>query len=45
VAVVLGIAEDTVKAHVKTILAKLNVDDRTAAVTVALRRGIISLPR
>jgi two-component system NarL family response regulator len=45
VAAVLGISEDTVKAHVKRILFKLNVDDRTAAVTVALRRGIIHMPR
>jgi DNA-binding NarL/FixJ family response regulator len=29
--------------HVKSILAKLNVKDRSAAITVALRRGIIHL--
>jgi DNA-binding NarL/FixJ family response regulator len=45
VAAALGITEDTVKAHVKRILFKLNVDDRTAAVTVALRRGIIHMQR
>lgn len=45
VAFALRITEDTVKAHVKSILFKLNVDDRTAAVTVALRRGIIHMPR
>ncbi len=39
----LGISEDTVKAHMKSILAKLNANDRTHAVTVALRRGIIEL--
>ena len=36
----LAIAEDTVKMHVKNILAKLGVDDRTEAAMVALRRGI-----
>jgi two-component system NarL family response regulator len=40
----LGIAEHTVKAHVQNILGKLGVDDRTAAVTVALQRGILRLP-
>ena len=39
----LKIAEDTVKMHVKSILAKLGVSDRTEAVTVALRRGLIHL--
>ncbi|WP_263355150.1 response regulator [Acidicapsa acidisoli] len=39
----LGIAEDTVKMHVKNILEKLEVNDRTEAVTVALRRGILHL--
>ncbi|MBM3778095.1 MAG: response regulator transcription factor, partial [Acidimicrobiia bacterium] len=37
----LGISEETVKVHVKHILAKLGVSDRTAAVTVAARRGFI----
>lgn len=40
----LGITEQTVKSHVKNILAKLKVRDRTEAVTVALRRGIVHLP-
>jgi DNA-binding NarL/FixJ family response regulator len=40
---VLYIAEDTVKMHVKSILMKLGVNDRTEAVTVALRRGVIHL--
>jgi DNA-binding NarL/FixJ family response regulator len=44
IADVLKISEETVQAHVKNILAKLGVRDRTAAVTVALRRGIIHLP-
>lgn len=41
----LGITELTVKSHMKNILAKLKVRDRTEAVTVALRRGIIHLPK
>jgi two-component system NarL family response regulator len=44
IAGVLNISEDTVQDHVKNILAKLGVRDRTAAVTIALRRGIIHLP-
>jgi DNA-binding NarL/FixJ family response regulator len=40
----LGITEGTVKLHMKSILSKLCVDDRTQAVTVAHRRGIIHLP-
>ncbi|KAG9574668.1 hypothetical protein KCV01_g18140, partial [Aureobasidium melanogenum] len=43
VAVALGIAEETVKAHMKSILAKLQANDRTHAVAIALRRGIIGL--
>jgi DNA-binding NarL/FixJ family response regulator len=39
----LAIAEDTVKMHVRNILSKLHVNDRTEAVTIALRRGIIHL--
>lgn len=39
----IGRSEETVKVHVRHILAKLGVDDRTAAVTRALRRGIIDL--
>jgi two-component system NarL family response regulator len=39
----LGIAENTVNAHIKNILEKMNVADRTLAVTTALRRGIIRL--
>lgn len=40
---VLGIAEHTVKNHVKNILDKLHVDDRTQAATAAIQRGIIHL--
>ena len=41
VADALGIREETAKVHVKNIFGKLEVSDRTAAVTLALRRGII----
>jgi DNA-binding NarL/FixJ family response regulator len=39
----LSIAEDTVKSHVTNILAKLGANDRTHAVTIGLKRGIIEL--
>jgi DNA-binding NarL/FixJ family response regulator len=39
----LSITEETVKAHVKSILSKLSANDRTHAVTIALKRGIIQL--
>ena len=40
---VLGTASGTIKAHVQSILSKLGAKDRTHAVTIALRRGIIHL--
>jgi DNA-binding NarL/FixJ family response regulator len=40
----LSIAEHTVKNHVKSILSKLNVADRTQAATAAIQRGIVHLP-
>jgi DNA-binding NarL/FixJ family response regulator len=43
IAAELSIAEDTVKMHVRNILSKLRASDRTEAVTIALRRGIIYL--
>jgi DNA-binding NarL/FixJ family response regulator len=43
IAIKLFIAEETVKSHVTNILAKLHANDRTHAVTTALRRGIIQL--
>lgn len=43
IAAEMNLSESTVKARVKEILSKLAVNDRTAAVTVALRRGIIHL--
>lgn len=39
----LGLSDQTVRAHLKHILKKLNVNDRTAAVTAALSRGIIHI--
>lgn len=39
----LFITEATVKAHVNSILSKLDVSDRTQAVTVALKRGLVHL--
>ncbi|MEJ0027148.1 MAG: response regulator transcription factor [Rhizomicrobium sp.] len=39
----LSISEDTVKAHMKNIFAKLGVSDRTQAVTVSAKRGIIEI--
>jgi DNA-binding NarL/FixJ family response regulator len=39
----LSITEETVKGHVKSILSKLGANDRTHAVTIALKRGIIEL--
>jgi DNA-binding NarL/FixJ family response regulator len=43
IAALLSIGEETVKGYVKNILAKLSANDRTHAVTIALRRGIIEL--
>ena len=39
----LSVSEDTVKAHLKSVFAKLDVNDRTQAVTLAVKRGIIDL--
>ena len=39
----LSISQETVRVHLRTIFAKLDVHDRTAAVKVALRRGIVHL--
>ncbi len=43
IAAELGLSEQTVKSHVKNILGKLGASDRTHAVTIALKRGIIDL--
>ncbi len=43
VARVIGRTDETVKIHLKNMFAKLNVADRTEAVTVAITRGLIHL--
>lgn len=43
IAATLGLAENTVKNHVKMILEKLDVADRTQAATTALQRGLARL--
>jgi len=40
----LSIGEATVKSHMTNILSKLHANDRTHAVAIGLRRGIIELP-
>ena len=39
----LGITEGTVQIHVKNIFGKLNVNDRTGAVQIAVRRGLVHM--
>lgn len=39
----LAISEETVKAYLKNVFVKLGANDRTHAVTIALKRGIIAL--
>jgi DNA-binding NarL/FixJ family response regulator len=39
----LNISEETVKAHMRSILSKLGANDRTHAVTIAVKRGIIEI--
>jgi DNA-binding NarL/FixJ family response regulator len=43
IAELLAISEDTVKVHVSHIMEKLGASDRTEAVTIAIRRGILEL--
>ncbi|MBG1245114.1 response regulator [Nostoc sp. NZL] len=43
IATALTIGESTVKSHVNRILSKLGVSDRTQAVIIAVKRGIVSL--
>lgn len=43
IAAELGIVEGTVKTHMKSILPKLDASDRTHAVMIALKRGILDL--
>ncbi len=39
----LFISEETVKVHIKHIMEKLDANDRTQAIAIAVRRGIIQL--
>jgi DNA-binding NarL/FixJ family response regulator len=43
IGVLLSLTEVTIKSHVRNILSKLGANDRTHAVTIALKRGIIDL--
>jgi DNA-binding NarL/FixJ family response regulator len=43
IAQLLRISEETVKVHLKHIMDKLGAKDRTQAITIAVRRGIIQL--
>jgi DNA-binding NarL/FixJ family response regulator len=43
IAAQLSLTEETVKSHVRSILAKLGANDRTHAVAIGLKRGIIEL--
>lgn len=43
VATALAVSEDTVQGYIKSILSKLKVHDRSAAVTAAIRRGILRI--
>ena len=44
IAAQLSLTEETVKSRVSNILSKLGANDRTHAVTIGLKRGIIELP-
>ena len=43
IAAQLSVSEESVKSYVRSILAKLGANDRTHAVTIGLKRGIIGL--
>ncbi len=43
IAFALDVSENTVKTHVKNIFGKLDVSDRTAATTTAIRRGLVRM--
>ena len=43
IAAQLSLTEETVKSHIRNILAKLGANDRTHAVAIGLKRGIIDL--
>lgn len=42
-ALLLGVTEDTIKGHMKSILSKLSANDRTHAVMIAIHRGILGV--
>jgi len=44
IAQVIHVSENTVKAHVKSILAKMDAMGRTAAIAIAIKRGLIEAP-
>jgi DNA-binding NarL/FixJ family response regulator len=43
IAFALDVSENTVKTHVKNIFGKLNISDRTAAATLAIKRGLVRI--
>ena len=43
IAALLKISEDTVPVHLRKIFAKLRVNDRNAAMNVAIKRGIVQI--
>jgi DNA-binding NarL/FixJ family response regulator len=43
IAATLHISEDTARTHIKSIFAKFNVHDRTAALAEAIRRGMVHI--
>ena len=43
IAALLSVTEETIKSRVKNILAKLGANDRTHAVTIGVKRGVIEL--
>ena len=43
IAAILGMSVETVPVHLRSIFTKLHVNERTAAVNVALRRGIVHI--
>lgn len=45
IAAALNITENTVQVHLRNLFTKLDVHDRTAALRVALHRGLIHMPR
>lgn len=45
IADVLSVSEQTIKNHVTSILRKLNVNARTEAVIVAIKKGLVSISK